>query len=105
MIGRRRRSHLVSSHFRSPQLQVKRVAFFGYSAPANLLLRIIEEAVRPVSLSLRLFGNMYAGELVFMLIALMGGAAALSLSGVLLPVGHVIAGTIWTLFHMLVITL
>ena len=39
------------------------------------------------------------------LIALMGGAAALSLSGVLLPVGHVIAGTIWTLFHILVITL
>jgi F-type H+-transporting ATPase subunit a len=54
---------------------------------------------------MRLFGNMYAGELVFMLIALMGGAAALSLSGVLLPVGHVIAGTIWTIFHILVITL
>ena len=40
-------------------------------APANLLLRLIEEAVRPLSLTLRLFGNMYAGELIFILIALM----------------------------------
>ena len=40
-------------------------------APANLLLRVIEELVRPLSLTLRLFGNMYAGELIFILIALM----------------------------------
>ena len=38
-------------------------------------------------------------------IALMGGAAAMSLSGVLLPVGHIIAGTIWAIFHILIITL
>ena len=68
-------------------------------------MQIIEYVANTVSHGMRLFGNMYAGELVFMLIALMGGAAALSLSGVLLPVGHVIAGTIWTLFHILVITL
>jgi F-type H+-transporting ATPase subunit a len=54
---------------------------------------------------MRLFGNMYAGELVFMLIALMGAGAALSLGGSLLFVGHVIAGTIWALFHILIITL
>ena len=48
--------------------------------------------------------NMYAGELVFLLIALMGGAAAISLPGVLLPVGHVIAGSLWAIFHILVIT-
>ena len=71
----------------------------------NLLMQIIEYVANTVSHGMRLFGNMYAGELVFMLIALMGGAAALSLSGVLLPLGHVIAGTIWTLFHILVITL
>ena len=71
----------------------------------NLLMQVIEYVANTVSHGMRLFGNMYAGELVFMLIALMGGAAALSLSGVLLPVGHVIAGTIWTLFHILVITL
>jgi F-type H+-transporting ATPase subunit a len=44
----------------------------------NLLLRLIEEAVRPVSLSLRLFGNMYAGELIFILIAVMTLGASLS---------------------------
>jgi F-type H+-transporting ATPase subunit a len=71
----------------------------------NVLMQIIEYVANTVSHGMRLFGNMYAGELVFMLIALMGGAAALSLSGVLLPVGHVIAGTIWTLFHILVISL
>jgi F-type H+-transporting ATPase subunit a len=53
---------------------------------------------------MRLFGNMYAGELVFMLIALMGGAAAMSLS-VCCPVGHIIAGSIWAIFHILIITL
>ncbi|MDF1481192.1 F0F1 ATP synthase subunit A [Extensimonas sp. H3M7-6] len=71
----------------------------------NLLMQIIEYVANTVSHGMRLFGNMYAGELVFMLIALMGGAAAVSLSGALLPLGHVIAGTIWTLFHILVITL
>jgi len=71
----------------------------------NLLMQIIEYVAKTVSHGMRLFGNMYAGELVFMLIALMGGAAAMSLSGVLLPVGHIIAGAIWAIFHILVITL
>ena len=71
----------------------------------NLAMQIIEYVAKTVSHGMRLFGNMYAGELVFMLIALMGGAAAMSLSGVLLPVGHIIAGTIWAIFHILVITL
>jgi F-type H+-transporting ATPase subunit a len=48
---------------------------------------------------------MYAGELVFMLIALMGGAAAASMTGVFLSIGHVLAGTIWAIFHILIITL
>lgn len=72
---------------------------------ANLAMQIIEYVAKTVSHGMRLFGNMYAGELVFMLIALMGGAAALSLSGVLLPVGHIIAGTLWAIFHILIITL
>lgn len=71
----------------------------------NLAMQIIEYVAKTVSHGMRLFGNMYAGELVFMLIALMGGAAAASLSGVLLPIGHVIAGTIWAIFHILIITL
>ena len=75
-------------------------------APANLLLRLIEEAVRPVSLSLRLFGNMYAGELIFILIAVMTLDAALThFSTYLLGLGQFIAGFAWTAFHILVITL
>ena len=75
-------------------------------APANLLLRLIEEAVRPVSLSLRLFGNMYAGELIFILIACMtlGASLASGLTYVMAPL-QFIAGFVWTAFHVLVITL
>ncbi|KKW67962.1 ATP synthase subunit A [Lampropedia cohaerens] len=71
----------------------------------NLVMQIIEYVSKTVSHGMRLFGNMYAGELVFMLIALMGGFAAMSFGGVLLGLGHVIAGTIWAIFHILVITL
>lgn len=71
----------------------------------NMTMQIIEYVAKAVSHGMRLFGNMYAGELVFLLIALMGGAAAMSLPGVLLPLGHVIAGTLWAIFHILVITL
>lgn len=73
--------------------------------PFNFIFQIIEFLAKTVSHGMRLFGNMYAGELIFMLIALMGGAAAASLSGVLLPVGHVIAGTIWAIFHILIVAL
>jgi F-type H+-transporting ATPase subunit a len=75
-------------------------------APPNLLLRLIEEAVRPISLSLRLFGNMYAGELIFILIASMTLGSSLS-SGLTYVMGPMqfIAGFVWTAFHVLVITL
>ena len=76
------------------------------AAPANLLLRVIEELVRPLSLSLRLFGNMYAGELIFILIAVMTLGAALTslMTWVMAPV-QFIAAFVWTVFHILVITL
>ncbi len=73
--------------------------------PVNFIMQMIEFAAKTVSHGMRLFGNMYAGELVFMLIALMGGAAAATLPGVLLPIGHVIAGSIWAIFHIRIITL
>ncbi len=73
--------------------------------PVNFLMQMIEFAAKTVSHGMRLFGNMYAGELVFMLIALMGGAAAMSMSGILLPIGQIIAGTVWAIFHILIITL
>ena len=71
----------------------------------NFSMQMIEFVAKTVSHGMRLFGNLFAGELVFMLIALLGGYAALSISGGLFFVGHLIAGTIWALFHILVITL
>lgn len=58
-----------------------------------------------ISLGMRLWGNMYAGELLFLMIAMLGAYAALSLGGSLLFLGHVIAGAIWAIFHILVVFL
>ncbi len=76
-----------------------------YLYPVNFAMQIIEFVSKTVSHGMRLFGNMYAGELVFMLIALMGGAWSLSATGIGLAIGHVIAGTAWAIFHILIITL
>ena len=66
----------------------------------NLLMQAIEYIAKTVSHGMRLFGNMYAGELIFILIALLGSTA--TVFGFL---GHVIAGSIWAIFHILIITL
>jgi F-type H+-transporting ATPase subunit a len=71
----------------------------------NFAMQIVEFIAKTVSHGMRLFGNMYAGELIFMLIALMGGAWTLSATGIGLAIGHVIAGTAWAIFHILIITL
>jgi F-type H+-transporting ATPase subunit a len=71
----------------------------------NFAMQIVEFVAKTVSHGMRLFGNMYAGELIFMLIALMGGAWSLSATGIGLAIGHVIAGTAWAIFHILIITL
>ena len=68
--------------------------------PVNFLMQIIEFLAKTLSHGLRLFGNMYAGELIFILIALLGGTAT-----VLGFVGHVLAGTAWAIFHILIIVL
>jgi F-type H+-transporting ATPase subunit a len=73
--------------------------------PFNLLMQVIEFVAKTVSHGMRLFGNMYAGELIFLLIALMGGAWSLSATGIGLAIGHIIAGTVWALFHLIIITL
>ena len=75
------------------------VPFGKYMFPVNLLFRIIEDIAKPISLSLRLFGNMYAGEMVFILLAVLMGA-----SYVWMPVGAVLSLG-WALFHILIITL
>jgi F-type H+-transporting ATPase subunit a len=73
--------------------------------PFNFLMQIIEFAAKTISHGMRLFGNMYAGELIFMLIAMMGAAWSASIGGVLLGLGHLAAGTLWAGFHILIITL
>jgi len=74
--------------------------------PFNFLLNLIEYLAKMVSLGMRLFGNMYAGELLFFLIALLGGTWAFRADGsLLLAAGQILAGTAWWLFHVLIITL
>jgi F-type H+-transporting ATPase subunit a len=74
---------------------------FGiYMAPFNLLLNVIEYAAKMVSLGMRLFGNMFAGELLFLLIALLGSTAT-----VFGFAGQVVAGSIWAIFHILIVFL
>jgi F-type H+-transporting ATPase subunit a len=73
--------------------------------PVNFAMQVIEFVAKTVSHGMRLFGNMYAGELIFMLIALMGGAFAFTGTGIALFLGHIIAGSVWTIFHILIITL
>ena len=73
--------------------------------PINFAMQLIEFVAKTVSHGMRLFGNMYAGELIFMLIALMGGAWSLTATGIGLAIGHVIAGSVWAIFHILIITL
>jgi F-type H+-transporting ATPase subunit a len=73
--------------------------------PFNFAMQMIEFLARTVSHGMRLFGNMYAGELLFMLIALMGGAWSLSATGITLWIGHIFAGTAWAIFHILIVAL
>jgi len=73
--------------------------------PFNFAMQMIEFVAKTVSHGMRLFGNMYAGELIFLLIALMGGAWSMSATGIGLAIGHIIAGTAWAIFHILIITL
>lgn len=71
----------------------------------NLGMQLIEFTAKTVSHGMRLFGNMYAGELVFMLIALMGAVGFGSATGIALWFGHVVAGTGWAIFHILIVAL
>ena len=73
--------------------------------PVNLMLRIVEDLAKPISLSLRLFGNMYAGELLFVLIALLLAQFTHGATGVALGILGIICGFAWTVFHLLIITI
>ena len=79
--------------------------FFLLLAVANFAMQLLEFVSKTVSHGMRLYGNMYAGELIFLLIALLGGAFTLSLGGLGLALAHIIAGTGWAIFHILIIVL
>ena len=75
--------------------------------PANIILNLVELLAKPVSLGMRLYGNMYAGELLFMLIALLGFSLASGLtvlSGTLFAV-QILIGAGWAIFHILIVLL
>ena len=90
----------------------KELAFqpFGKAMlPFNLLLKVIEEIAKPISLGLRLFGNLYAGELIFMIIAIFTAGQGVTY---LFDIGVIpyalmqfILGLIWALFHLIIILL
>ena len=76
--------------------------------PANLVLEVVPFIARPISLSLRLYGNLFAGEMIFLLLA------ALSLQGVTqlgtaggwaLVIAQFVLALVWAIFHLLIITL
>ena len=73
----------------------------------NIAEQLISFVAKTVSHGMRLFGNMYAGELVFMLIALLGGSWALSFEpGSLALLGlHIVAGWAWSVFHIIIVIL
>lgn len=74
--------------------------------PVNIGMNLVEMVSKTVSLAMRLFGNMYAGELVFMLIALLGGAwAGLNFGSLFGAFGHWVSGSAWAIFHILIILL
>jgi len=69
-------------------------------------LNVVEYGAKSVSLGMRLFGNMFAGELIFMLVALLGGAwTGFNATSLALGFGHILAGSIWAIFHILIVLL
>lgn len=67
--------------------------FGPYLAPVNVIFRFLEEGVKPISLALRLFGNLFAGELIFILVALLPWYIQWTL------------GSVWAIFHILIISI
>jgi F-type H+-transporting ATPase subunit a len=87
----------------------KNVAVQALLVPINLLLESVTLFARPISLALRLFGNMYAGEMVFLLLALLtlssGFGGLTTVGGWLGLIAQAVLGLAWAIFHILIITL
>jgi F-type H+-transporting ATPase subunit a len=98
---------LVTAPFGSPKLTANPLTWIAFAlmCVVNFAMQMIEFVSKTLSHGMRLYGNMYAGELIFMLIALLGGAVTLSLGGLVLAALHIVAGTAWAIFHILIITI
>lgn len=79
--------------------------FGKFFVPVNIIMTTIEELAKPLSLGLRLFGNLFAGELVFLLIALLSGAATIGVGLLIWFPLQIVLDLAWLIFHLLVITL
>jgi len=79
--------------------------FGKFFVPVNVAMTLIEELAKPLSLGLRLFGNLFAGELVFLLIALIGGTLAVGAAALFWLPLQAVLDLGWLIFHLLVITL
>ncbi len=80
--------------------------FGKFGLPANIFLEGVNLIAKPISLALRLFGNMYAGEMIFILIALMGASwAGATFGSTLLFGSQVVLSLGWAIFHILIVTL
>ena len=80
--------------------------FGKFGLPVNLFLEGVNLIAKPISLALRLFGNMYAGEMIFILIALMGASwVSASFGSTLLFGSQILLSLGWAIFHILIVTL
>ncbi|MEX0732572.1 MAG: F0F1 ATP synthase subunit A [Aquisalimonadaceae bacterium] len=103
-----------SFYFKGPGGYLKEMLFHPFNhwslAPFNFVLNIVELLAKPISLSLRLFGNLYAAELIFLLIASLTLSYGIievftSFGGIFLLIGQIILATVWAIFHILVVPL
>ena len=79
--------------------------FGKWLIPVNFVLEMVNFIAKPISLGLRLFGNLYAGEMIFILIAIMFGQFFMSFSQTLWFLPGLIMNLAWALFHILIVAL
>ncbi|HEX6016690.1 MAG TPA: F0F1 ATP synthase subunit A [Burkholderiaceae bacterium] len=98
---------LIVAPFGNVKLTANPLSWLAFVAlaTANFAMQWLEFISKTISHGMRLYGNMYAGELIFLLLALLGGAFTLSASGFALALAQIIAGTGWAIFHILIIVL
>lgn len=103
-----------SFYFKGPRGYLNEMLFHPFNhwslTPFNFVLNIVELLAKPISLSLRLFGNLYAAELIFLLIASLTLSYGIievftSFGGIFLLIGQILLATVWAIFHILVVPL